>query len=207
MILDAIFSTTHKSKGLEWNTVALIDDFVPELVANQSGQEEANVLYVAATRAKRCLVINPACYYVLLSSGENFQKIIRTQENTDLKCPCGQLYPGICSARLVSVQRTNMCLMTLGNNYPIAVSAAVLCSSCAGFNKYSPPRFSCYNSINGLPCGLRQIETDHWRSAFRFLIGPKSEKEKQKVENLYKAQEIRLRGGIVQANQLVGIGN
>ena len=62
---DFIYTTAHKSKGLDWNQVRLADDFdlledvenhlkdgvpiTPELI------QEINLLYVACTRAKHCI--------------------------------------------------------------------------------------------------------------------------------------------------------
>ncbi len=55
-LLDVIFSTAHKSKGMEFDTVALLDDFEPKLVPSKGLSEddaaEQNLLYVAVTRAK-----------------------------------------------------------------------------------------------------------------------------------------------------------
>lgn len=58
---DLIISTTHKAKGREWDLVWMADDF-PTLI-NTAGevdisQEELNILYVAATRARRRLRAN-----------------------------------------------------------------------------------------------------------------------------------------------------
>jgi superfamily I DNA/RNA helicase len=55
---DIIFSTTHRCKGLEYDTVYLANDFIKlnELVINETPNaqiiEEINLLYVAITRAK-----------------------------------------------------------------------------------------------------------------------------------------------------------
>jgi hypothetical protein len=67
-------TTAHKSKGLEWASVKLHEDFpemlvggLPRTSANCSGTgedplsvEEANLIYVAATRAKAKLIRNSA---------------------------------------------------------------------------------------------------------------------------------------------------
>ena len=52
---DIILTTAHKSKGLEYDYVVLADDF-PEM--EKLNYIERNLLYVAATRAKKILQIN-----------------------------------------------------------------------------------------------------------------------------------------------------
>lgn len=62
---DMVFSTAHKSKGLEFENVILADDFYMTPTARAEVHsmvekdeiEEVNILYVAATRAKINLVI------------------------------------------------------------------------------------------------------------------------------------------------------
>lgn len=49
--------TAHKSKGLEFDSVQLADDFV-SLQSPQCTNEDANLLYVAVTRAIHCLILN-----------------------------------------------------------------------------------------------------------------------------------------------------
>lgn len=63
---DVLFTTAHKSKGLEWDQVRLADDYM-DLLDNHkkprklefAEEEEANILYVAATRARRNLEVFP----------------------------------------------------------------------------------------------------------------------------------------------------
>ena len=55
-----IFSTTHKAKGREFDSVVLEDDFTtPPLESSEAmkawNPEESNLLYVAATRARQAL--------------------------------------------------------------------------------------------------------------------------------------------------------
>lgn len=50
---DVVVSTAHKSKGREWDTVRLADDF-PDLQEDPA-PEELRLVYVAATRARRTL--------------------------------------------------------------------------------------------------------------------------------------------------------
>ena len=72
---DMIFSTVHRCKGMEYDEVTLLNDFINEAklkkYIDQSGgdklnelnknrlSEEINILYVAATRAKSKLIIPP----------------------------------------------------------------------------------------------------------------------------------------------------
>ena len=60
---DVIVSTAHRSKGLEWDTVVLYDDF-PDLIDEgelafheKEIEDELNLLYVASTRAQKLLYV------------------------------------------------------------------------------------------------------------------------------------------------------
>ncbi|MGG6205789.1 UvrD-helicase domain-containing protein [Salmonella enterica] len=65
---DVTVCTAHRSKGLEWDTVKLYDDFAdildPEMPADKR-DDELNLLYVATTRARRTLVPDPVVLEVL----------------------------------------------------------------------------------------------------------------------------------------------
>lgn len=60
---DMILTTAHKSKGREWDVVVLADDF-PSNWDPKTGawigltEAERNLLYVAATRARKMLIVN-----------------------------------------------------------------------------------------------------------------------------------------------------
>jgi len=64
---EIIFSTVHRSKGMEYDTVQLVNDFITEdkLIENKSEDEsvlsklneEINLLYVAVTRTKNSIYI------------------------------------------------------------------------------------------------------------------------------------------------------
>ena len=62
---DIIFTTTHKSKGLEYNQVLMADDFISKKeitntknkLSYQRINEELNIYYVAATRAKDVIAL------------------------------------------------------------------------------------------------------------------------------------------------------
>lgn len=144
-VIDVIFSTAHKSKGMEWDTVALLDDFIPTLLsakATEEQQEERNLLYVAVTRAKRNLVINPACYYTLLAVGDRRESIVDTNSYIDTHGPalncarCHKLLPGRCRARSASLRTTALVLMTVKSQPTFATHAGMLCTACAGLHCY-----------------------------------------------------------------------
>ncbi len=79
---DLILSTGHKSKGLEWNNVEIIDDFLnikqelEERVRITIAKEELNLLYVAITRAKNSLSISKDYLFEKEFIQENLERII-----------------------------------------------------------------------------------------------------------------------------------
>lgn len=79
---DLILSTGHKSKGLEWNNVEIIDDFLnikqelEERVRITIAKEELNLLYVAITRAKNSLSISKDYLLEKEFIQENLERII-----------------------------------------------------------------------------------------------------------------------------------
>ncbi|WP_243830452.1 3'-5' exonuclease [Campylobacter novaezeelandiae] len=79
---DLILSTGHKSKGLEWDNVEIIDDFLnikQELEEKDEitvAKEELNLLYVAITRAKNSLNINKDYLLNKEFIQENLERII-----------------------------------------------------------------------------------------------------------------------------------
>ena len=92
MFVDIVFSTAHKSKGLEFDTVVLTDDYLEGAERSNNGEDvdysknviqqnncrnciflnvakcpedEHNLLYVAITRAKKQLFFNDTVPQVL----------------------------------------------------------------------------------------------------------------------------------------------
>lgn len=55
---DFILTTAHGSKGLEWNTTVVMNDFKEEVEVFLNDDQERNLLYVASTRSKEVLYIN-----------------------------------------------------------------------------------------------------------------------------------------------------
>lgn len=69
---EIVLSTAHKAKGLEFPIVILNDDFLPRPNEKPIDQlpidryrEDFNILYVAATRATRELILNVDLFYML----------------------------------------------------------------------------------------------------------------------------------------------
>ena len=88
---DIILTTAHKSKGLEWANVYLTDDFCDMLckvdeetnVSVEPDREEINLLYVAVTRAERCISVNETLHQWLDEIG--FFEAIQTR-NSAIDC-------------------------------------------------------------------------------------------------------------------------
>ena len=78
---DIVFSTTHKAKGLEFSTVRVLDDFLgasgapahgphpPTFGVGNLPEDEYNLLYVAATRAKKRLRMSRTLFNILKRAG------------------------------------------------------------------------------------------------------------------------------------------
>jgi F-box protein 18 (helicase) len=60
-------TTAHRSKGLEWDNVEIADDFIKNKSGLSEKQflEEANLLYVAITRAKKNLSLPPTIHKLI----------------------------------------------------------------------------------------------------------------------------------------------
>ncbi|WP_378347428.1 3'-5' exonuclease [Acinetobacter baumannii] len=86
---DIIVTTAHKSKGLEWDNVILYNDFgydIDESGALEISDEEMNVIYVAATRAKKNLCISGIHDLLNLlykKTGANFEMADESTEYLD----------------------------------------------------------------------------------------------------------------------------
>lgn len=78
---EVILCTGHRAKGLEFDQVIMSDDFADLMdTENEPDAQEINLLYVAATRAERCLEIPASMQDWLASIGEPLHKIIRDQK-------------------------------------------------------------------------------------------------------------------------------
>jgi superfamily I DNA/RNA helicase len=80
-------STVHKAKGLEWPRVSMSSDF-NQFVRLEHDQpvidlEEAYIMYVAVTRARKKLLLSPACAEIISASAASKARRTRQQASTD----------------------------------------------------------------------------------------------------------------------------
>lgn len=139
---------------MEWDTVVLLDDFEPNLTRSREPNDdeiaEQNLLYVAVTRAKRVLVINPACHYTLLAVGEKYERVVSSREyllkNPEAKCvSCQSVLPGPCRTRTAALRTLELNVMTIMTGNTAPVRDGILCTLCAGKPCFSFPRYvNCY---------------------------------------------------------------
>lgn len=64
----ATVTTAHRSKGLEWETVVMNEDFpdvLDPMMKKEAQEDELNLLYVVATRAMKHLVINTSVFFLI----------------------------------------------------------------------------------------------------------------------------------------------
>ncbi|XP_071504710.1 F-box DNA helicase 1-like [Diadema antillarum] len=92
-----LLSTAHKSKGLEFDTVQLTDDYADSLVGllREIPEDEMNILYVAVTRAKKCLLLNSTLLGFLKKVKEKFDypvlAEVRGKDGPQRCQECGEL--------------------------------------------------------------------------------------------------------------------
>lgn len=195
---------------MEWDEVFILDDFTPTLFSTsitdiEKQKEERNLLYVAVTRAKRILHINPACYYTLLAVGEHFERVVDTvayadKHRTVIKCvKCHKILPGHCQARDLSLSTIPLRVTSINSeSVQMASQEGLSCALCSGLPYFSFQKFRCYE--HELPTIRVKEDTGHL--AFRFLVGP-MQHEWEMAEAHYTVQQNLMLGGVVRARQLV----
>lgn len=106
---EIMLATVHKAKGLEFDSVSLLDDFCDLEVKRDENDEETppdpeevNIVYVAVTRAERCLSLNDKTLEWLsatnrrwmLKQGANLAKAQREESVIrPVKTPAGEGVP------------------------------------------------------------------------------------------------------------------
>lgn len=190
-MLDVTFCTARNSKGLKWDIVNLLDDFLPKVgfdygPSKSRDDEQASLLYLAVTRARKSLGINPACYYTLLGVGDRRERFVDTQVyledvGVDTQCVyCDKDLPGNCSPRTASLITHPLRVLAAQDILTEGVSG-ILCSFCAGNPHYMSKMFNCYQHEWE---NVFQFRFDNGHLAFRFLVGPKPE-ELERVSTTY----------------------
>lgn len=109
-----VLTTVHQAKGLEWDRVAVADDFSPGLaacaptpraqVAQLGAQDELNHMYVAMTRARHALAL-PTCVLAWLVARSGRFRFRFAEKKKSTVCPQ-------CHARACLVQ---MCVPYYGS--------------------------------------------------------------------------------------------
>ncbi|XP_038011678.1 F-box DNA helicase 1 isoform X2 [Motacilla alba alba] len=95
-LADFLIGTVHQAKGLEFDTVCVADDFVQipsvteallrrtNLALDRTPEDEWNLLYVAVTRAKKCLLMSKSLENLLALAGERFLRVeLRSEAGKD----------------------------------------------------------------------------------------------------------------------------
>jgi len=128
---DIVFSTAHKAKGLEFDTVRVTDDFLPGtdlgLSIHDHAEDEKNLVYVAVSRAKKCLQLNRTILGILGSRKEYFTKAVSPKEFSQ-PAVCAECKGDVhfSSPPHVAIQKEHI---TLGGNMKLA--GGVICPTCA----------------------------------------------------------------------------
>lgn len=168
-LANVVFSTAHKAKGFEFDTVRLSDDYqvgrTPGVyhVNPRDLEEEHNILYVALTRAKRSLFLTEKLHSVLLLAQEKFEypvlssDLVQDQESTD----CILCFTPIRPHTVLSIVRRGVTLTT-GRVLP----EGVLCTKCA-----TAPYFRPQVVRDPVIMYLDPID-DYAHRSLKFLVGP-----------------------------------
>jgi len=138
--VDYIFSTVHKFKGLECDSVRLLSDFcyndIPFALPTEAskaalGADEYNLLYVGLTRAKKNLIINDALFFLLTSSfmSYSFENLELTSECSEASCvKCGAVTNNM-------LEEDSPCVSVVQHKVRVAASkfrkGGTLCALCA----------------------------------------------------------------------------
>ncbi|XP_078595947.1 F-box DNA helicase 1-like [Branchiostoma floridae x Branchiostoma japonicum] len=133
---DVVLTSAHKAKGLEFDTVRLADDFcgASNPMAPDSwdamAEDEKNLLYVAATRAKKSLLLTSTVMLVLKDVQEQFIYPELTQDLVNKGVPltcnlprCGQAIP---ADNLLTMNRR---MVTYGTGHE--TPSGPLCPKCS----------------------------------------------------------------------------
>ncbi|XP_033646859.1 F-box DNA helicase 1-like [Asterias rubens] len=144
-----VLSTVHKSKGLEFDTVKITDDFaIKSCRQNALGiiqADELNMVYVALTRAKKSLVLNSSFLEFLSQrpAKEKFMYPVPAKSSGDEK-------PQTCVECQQTVPNKTVVLLKIKDfqlAYPTSRrrGAGVICPQCS---LESFPSFECFHKLD-----------------------------------------------------------
>ncbi|XP_023238227.1 uncharacterized protein LOC111637055 [Centruroides sculpturatus] len=128
-------------------------------------EAEYNLLYVAVTRAKRCLLISTTLYYILLEAQEKFEYFASRRtfdSNNPLKCFfCGLLFSN--EENPLVLMREEIKLSNSG-----IVAGGPICSNCATNPTFLPvvPRISLTFNVQ-----FRRPIEDYSHQSIRRFVG------------------------------------
>ncbi|XP_039096318.1 F-box DNA helicase 1 isoform X2 [Hyaena hyaena] len=138
---EYILGTVHKAKGLEFDTVHVLDDFVkvpcarhnlsqlPHFRVESFSEDEWNLLYVAVTRAKKRLIMTKSLENILTLAGEYF---LRAELTSDVlktgvvRCCVGQCNNAIPVDTVLTMKKLPITYSNRKEN-----KGGYLCHSCA----------------------------------------------------------------------------
>ncbi|XP_012298825.1 F-box DNA helicase 1 isoform X2 [Aotus nancymaae] len=138
---EYILGTVHKAKGLEFDTVHVLDDFVkvpcarhnlaqlPHFRVESFSEDEWNLLYVAVTRAKKRLIMTKSLENILTLAGEYFLQAELTSnvlKTGVVRCCVGQCNNAIPVDTVLTMKKLPITYSNRKEN-----KGGYLCHSCA----------------------------------------------------------------------------
>ncbi|KAG8515948.1 F-box DNA helicase 1, partial [Galemys pyrenaicus] len=138
---EYILGTVHKAKGLEFDTVHVLDDFVkvpcarhnlaqlPHFRVESFSEDEWNLLYVAVTRAKKRLIMTKSLENILTLAGEYFLQAELTSDVLKtgvVRCCVGQCNNAIPVDTVLTMKKLPITYSNRKEN-----KGGHLCHSCA----------------------------------------------------------------------------
>lgn len=138
---EYILGTVHKAKGLEFDTVHILDDFVkvpcarhnlaqlPHFRVESFSEDEWNLLYVAVTRAKKRLIMTKSLENILTLAGEYFLQAELTSnvlKTGVVRCCVGQCSNTILVDTVLTMKKLPITYSNRKEN-----KGGYLCHSCA----------------------------------------------------------------------------
>uniref|UniRef100_A0A8C3LZL2 F-box DNA helicase 1 n=1 Tax=Chrysolophus pictus TaxID=9089 RepID=A0A8C3LZL2_CHRPC len=151
---DYLIGTVHQAKGLEFDTVLVADDFVdvpcpidnnqrrPQFIIGMHPEDEWNLLYVAVTRAKKCLLMSQSLEHLLALAGEHFLRVELMGEAVKTRVACSTQQ---CTQTLQSGTRLIVKKLPLIHSNGSKNMGGYLCYSCV------QKRFGTMTSLAFLP--------------------------------------------------------